>query len=157
MSAVIVYYSYSGSTEKLAGVIARQSGYPMVRLEVMTPYPKDEEALFEVAASEIKRDVLPALKPIHVDWNTFETLFVGTPNWFGTFAPPVATFLDQVSCEGKTIVPFCANDGGHAGNIGEDMRDFCPKAHVLPCFEIFGWKDSQKAVSLWLASLSLGR
>jgi len=150
---IVVFYSLTGKTERLARMVSRVLGAPSYRLEMENPYPAETDSVLDLAIHDIQEDVLPPLKPIDIIWDDVERVFVGTPNWFGTFAPPVGTFLENNRWEGKMIIPFCTNHGGHAGNIGQDMKTFCPHATVLACFDAFGKNDLEKSVRQWLTSI----
>ncbi|EEP28719.1 hypothetical protein GCWU000342_00060 [Shuttleworthella satelles DSM 14600] len=54
-----------------------------------------------------------------------EVIFVGSPNWLKTFAPPVRSFLRTVDLDGKTIIPFCTHGGGGFGRMIEDYKREC--------------------------------
>lgn len=49
--------------------------------------------------------------------NDYRIIFIGTPNWFKTFAPPVMSFLKQHDFTGKIVIPFCTHGGGGFGQI----------------------------------------
>jgi flavodoxin len=154
MHAIVVYYSRTGMTEHIANLIGKAAQVPVVRLETATPYLTHEDTVMEGAAKDLRNNAMPALKPMDIAWNTYDTLFIGTPNWYGTFAPPITTFLDTFSCAGKTIIPFCTHDGTHGGNIAQDLKNFCPKANVLSCFEVDEHMGEDSIVA-WLGSLGI--
>ena len=54
-----------------------------------------------------------------------DLIFVGSPNWLKTFAPPVLTFLRTVTLKGKIIIPFCTHGGGGFGKMIEDFQREC--------------------------------
>lgn len=57
-------------------------------------------------------------------------IFIGSPNWFKTFAPPVLTFLKTVDLSCKTIIPFCTHGGGGFGNMIENYKNECKNSKV---------------------------
>ena len=65
------------------------------------------------------------------DLSKYETIFIGYPVWFGTYAPPIATFLANNDLSGKTIVPFCTFGSGGLESSGKDMTEALPGAKVL--------------------------
>jgi flavodoxin len=91
----------------------------------------------------------------HVE--AYDTIFVGSPNWWDTIAPPVATFLSENDLSGKTIVPFCTHGGGGLGSISEDIAELCPQSTMLNSFEIYGsgGRDAQARVSAWLSKVGM--
>lgn len=57
-------------------------------------------------------------------------IFVGSPNWLKTFAPPVLSFLRSVDLSGKTIIPFCTHGGGGFGRMIEDYKRECKNSII---------------------------
>ena len=62
------------------------------------------------------------------EFDKYDVIFVGTPNWWSTMAPPVLTFLSSYDFSGKTIIPFVTHGGGGMARCESDMRKACPKA-----------------------------
>ena len=58
-------------------------------------------------------------------------VFIGYPIWFGTYAPPIGTFLKQVDLSGKKIVPFCTFGSGGLDSSTKDLYKVEPKATIL--------------------------
>ena len=63
-------------------------------------------------------------------------IFIGYPVWFGTFAPPVASFLDQVDLSGKKVVPFCTFGSGGLESSTKDLATKQPQAEILPGYGV---------------------
>ena len=59
-----------------------------------------------------------------------EVVFIGSPNWLKTFAPPVLSFLRTVDLSNKTIIPFCTHGGGGFGNMMEDYKRECKNSII---------------------------
>ena len=57
-------------------------------------------------------------------------IFVGTPNWCGTVAPPLASWLYYNDLSGKILLPFYSHCGGVSGDLRGDISKLCPKADV---------------------------
>ena len=68
----------------------------------------------------------------------YDVVFIGSPIWYGTYAPPVAEFFKTHSFAGKTVVPFCTHGGGGAGRYFVDVRKACPAATVKEGLTIRG-------------------
>ena len=96
-----------------------------------------------IAEDQAKEEIQAGYKPVlrsrldHIQ--SYDTILVGSPNWWGTIAPPVATFLSGYDLSGKTIVPFC------------------PQSNVLSSFEIYGsgGMDAQARVRAWLSKVGI--
>ena len=82
----------------------------------------------------------------------YDVIFVGSPNWWGTMAPPVATFLTSYDLKGKTVIPFFTHGGGGVQNCERDVRKLCngsnlPKAGVFSGGSI---RRSGDAIANWV-------
>lgn len=128
----IVYYSQSKAqnTAIVATWIQKHTGGDLLPLEMAEPYPESYGAIIEAVRKDIEAGTHPALKAIP-DLAAYDIVFVGAPIWYGTYALPMATFLDTEKLAGKTVVPFCAHGGGGAGRAFDDIRKACPEAKVL--------------------------
>jgi hypothetical protein len=114
-------------------------------------------AIYAVCPGSIKTPMVDDM--LAQGWIVMEdmTVFIGSPNWWDTIAPPVATFLSEYDLSGKTIVPFCTHGGGGLGRIGRDIARLCSQSTVLSSFEIYGsgGGSAQARVSAWLSSSKL--
>ena len=152
---LIAYFSRSGNTHKIASLIHQQVGGTLHEIQPEEQYPDSYNATVDQAKKEIQAGYKPALRSKLDDIESYATVFVGSPNWWNTIAPPVATFLSENDLSGKTIVPFCTHGGGGLGRIGRDIAKLCPQSTVLSSFEIYGsgGGNAQARVSAWLRSI----
>ncbi len=123
---LIAYYSWSGNTKAAAEQIQKSIGGELFEIVPATPYPTDYRACVDQARQEIRQGARPELAGTLKDISKYEVVFVGSPNWCGTMAPPVATFLASYDWSGKTLVPFFTHGGGGVQNCERDMRKMCP-------------------------------
>ncbi|MDR0738124.1 MAG: flavodoxin family protein [Prevotellaceae bacterium] len=155
--ALTVYYSLWGNTAILADLIHQTAGGDVFVIETETPYPAD--AAHAAAQKHIDEGVLPALKN-KVDIASYDIIFIGTPNWFGTVALPVKSFLKEYDLSGKTIVPF-ATFGGSADNCLIDIVAAASGATALEGFSISGddvknpEKNAKQQVIDWLTRINV--
>lgn len=156
---LIVYYTYSpsGNTRRIAELIRQEVGGTIHEIEPEAPYPRSYDATVDQAKAEIQSGYKPALKSALDSVKAYDTVFVGSPNWWSTIAPPVATFLSEHDLSGKTVVPFCTHGGGGLGRIGSDIATLCPQSTVLSCFGVYGsgGVDAQARVSAWLSQIGM--
>lgn len=154
---LIAYYSYSLNAHKLSGIIQSQVGGTLFQIQPKVDYPSSYNTVVQQAKGEIQAGFLPELKKNIGEIKSYDTIFVGPPNWCSTIAPPVASFLSEHDFSGKTIVPFCTHGGGGQGRIFTDIAKLCPKASILKGFEVYGSSvgNSNKKVSEWLQKIGL--
>lgn len=155
MKPVIVYYSWSGNTRKIAKLIQELTGGDIVELIPETPYPSSYRETAEQAKKEIKAGYKPPLKTRIEGVEEYELIFLGTPNWWGTVAPPVATFLSQCTLSGKKIAPFISHGGGGKQRIVEDVKKLCSDAVILKELVVYGGggRELSEEVSCWIATI----
>lgn len=125
---LVAYYSYSGNTRFAAEQIQKDTGGTLFEIKPVKPYPADYNACVELAKREINAGVKPELAEKVKEFDKYDVIFVGTPNWWSTMAPPVLTFLSSYDFSGKTIIPFVTRGGGGMARCESDMRKACPKA-----------------------------
>jgi flavodoxin len=154
---LIVYYSRTGNTRKIADLIQQEVGGTIHEIEPETPYPGSYDATVDQAKREIQAGYKPALRSDLDSVEAYDTVFVGSPNWWNTIAPPVATFLSQHDLSGKRIVPFCTHGGGGLGRVAQDIARLCPESTVLRSFYTYGrgGVDAQARVSAWLGQIGM--
>ena len=106
----------------------------------------------ELAKKEINAGVRPELAENVRDFAKYDVIFVGSPNWWGTMAPPVATFLTRNDVAGKTVVPFFTHGGGGMQRCESDVRKLCPNARVLKAATFSGGsiRSAGKAIADWV-------
>ena len=150
--SLVLFYSWSGNTRRIAQIIAEKTGADLRELQPETPYSQNYNAVLSQAKQEIQQKQYPALRPIDMDWNAYDVVYLGTPNWWSSIAPPVSSFLHEVMPTDKTIIPFCTHGGGGEGHIAHDMRSYCIGCDVLPLLSIQGdgGKRAEAQVEQWL-------
>ncbi|MFH0862881.1 MAG: flavodoxin [Candidatus Altiarchaeota archaeon] len=144
-----------GNTEVVAKMIQEMTDGDVFRIETVTSYPADYTETTKVAQKELRDNVRPMLTGHVKDMDSYEVIFLGYPNWWGTFPRPVASFLMEYDFYGKIIAPFCTHEGSQLGRSVEEIKETCRKSTVLDGLAIRGGnaKNAQKEVSEWLKKL----
>ena len=99
--SLVLYYSWSGNTRKIAELIARKTGADLRELQPENAYPQNYNNVLAQAKREIQGKWYPALRPIEMDWSAYETVYLGTPNWWSSIAPPVSSFFEPGHADRK--------------------------------------------------------
>ncbi len=152
---LVAYFSWGGNTKFIAEKIHSQVGGDIFRIEPVTPYPSDyNETAYGVAKEQKDKGIHPPIN--NTDVSPYDVIFVGTPAWWYTMAPPVMTFLAENNFEGKTIVPFITHGGGGGYTIDKDMAKLAKGAKVLKPIVIYSRGDSNtdNDIQEWLKKLS---
>ncbi len=156
---LIAYFSHSfGNTQQIAHMIQKETGGDIFEIKPKTPYTKVHKDVVAQARKEIDAGFKPKLVAMPEKLDEYDVIFVGTPNWWNTMAPPVATFLSNHDFSGKTLVPFTTHGGSGLGRYPEDMKKLCPKANFLEgeTFSRNSIPDSGDAVAKWIKRIMPG-
>ena len=127
---LVLYYSKTGHTEELARYIQKKTNADMAQISPVTPYPSDYDETVRISRLELLTGRRPPVQPLSVQLQQYDSIFLGSPLWWGTLAVPVLQFLTQYSLEGKQVFPFSTNGGGNRDKIFDDLLLLCPKADV---------------------------
>ncbi|MFT3739670.1 MAG: flavodoxin [Breznakibacter sp.] len=154
---LVVYFSHTKNTKEIAMQIQELTGADTFELVPARDYPTEYQTLIEQAKKEINAGYKPVLKSNMESIKQYDVIFVGSPNWWSTIAPPVATFLGSHDFSGKTIVPFMTHEGTKMGSSEADMKKSCPKSIFLKGLPIRGSlvKKAKPEVALWLREIKM--
>ena len=141
---LVVYYSWSGNTKIAAEEIAKAAGAKLFAIRPKKAYPKEYRACIKQAKAECGSGATPDLAAWPDDLSRYDVIFVGSPNWWGTMAPPVRTFLRSPALVGKIVIPFFTHGGGGMQNCENDVRKVCVKSKVLAGDTFYGTTVSMK-------------
>ncbi len=149
---LIVYYSQSGNTKSAAELIQHVVDADLCEIEAQDPYPTNYKELLKRVREEMDKNVDVAYKPVSIDVSSYDVIFVGTPNWGGKVALPLATFLKQQDLTGKTILPFLSHGGVGKQDIEDDLKELCPGAKVGSAYSAFQKveEDDVEDVIAWM-------
>ena len=127
---LVLYYSQTSNTKTVAQAIAQQTGADIEEIVPVKPFDGDFQATIQRCNQERQQGTKTAIKPLKADVKKYDVIFIGYPIWFGTYAPPIATFLEQVDLSGKKVVPFCTFGSGGLETSIKDLTAQQPKAQV---------------------------
>ncbi|MCR4994541.1 MAG: hypothetical protein K6A32_04060, partial [Bacteroidales bacterium] len=134
--SLVVYYSVTNTTKTAATCIQEQTGADMAELQAKAPYSTNFDEIIQRSQEEMQNNVLPEVLPLAVDLADYDTIFVGYPIWYGTYALPMKSWLASVDLSGKVVVPFATfGSGGYAQSVA-DLKQQQPNAQVLEGFGI---------------------
>lgn len=128
-TALIAYFSWSGNTEAVAQEIQAQTGADLFEIVPAEPYTDDYDELLDIAQEEQSSDARPAIAET-VDLSSYDTVYLGFPNWWGDMPMILYTFLDEYDLSGKTIAPFNTSGGsGFSGSL-DTIAEMEPEAEI---------------------------
>jgi flavodoxin len=154
---LVAYFSHSGNTREIANQIHKKVGGDIFEIAGVKPYPDDYDECVKQARKELDSGYKPKLKTQIKNLGSYDMVFIGYPNWWGTFPAPVLTFITENDLSGKTIAPFCTHEGSRLGRSVGDIKRLCPKSTVLDGLAVRGTyvKQAQTEVSEWLREIGM--
>ncbi|MGN0108333.1 MAG: flavodoxin [Hominilimicola sp.] len=157
---LVVYYSASGNTEDVANYIAASTNADIFELEPVNPYTDadlnwtDENSrVVREHDNESERKV--ELKETTVaDWESYDTVFIGYPIWWGIAAWPVNGFIEANDFTGKTVIPFCTSASSGLGESGKLLAEAAGTGNWQTGMR-FRSGVSENDVKTWVESLDI--
>jgi flavodoxin len=146
-----------GNTEVIAKKIQKLTGSDTFEIKTIKSYPEDYTETTNVAKEELSNNFRPELTEIVDDMDSYDVIYIGYPNWYGTMPMAVFTFLESYDFSGKTIIPYCTHEGSGLGQSVRDIKKLCPNSRVLDGLAIKGGSvnRNQNDVSAWLHKLGI--
>ena len=133
---LVLYYSQTSNTKAVATELATRLGADIEEIVLTQPYDEDFQATIERCKQDREQGIVPEIQPLAADIAKYDVVFLGYPVWFGTYAPPVITFLSQVDLSGKKVVPFCTFGSGGLESSMKDLAEAQPTAEILPGYGV---------------------
>lgn len=158
---LVVYYSASGNTERVAKDIADAAGADLFEITPTEVY-SDDDLNWRNSDSRVSREHddeslrdVPLTTTEVPDWDSYDTVFIGYPIWWGIAAWPVDNFVKANDFTGKTVIPFATSTSSGMGQSGNLLRDLAGTGD---------WQDGQRFRSNasaddaadWVSSLGIG-
>lgn len=107
-----------GNNQYIAQIIQQETGGDLFAIETVQEYPGTHDELLEFAYEELQENARPELATQIENLDSYDTIFLGYPNWNADLPMPLYTFLEEYDFSGKTIIPFTTHGGsGFSGTI----------------------------------------
>ena len=158
---LVVYYSGSGHTARVATDIAEAAGADLFEITPVEPYSSDDldytndsSRVVQEYNDESLRDVALTTTTVE-NWDDYDTVFIGYPIWWQIAAWPVNNFVKDNDFSGKTVIPFAtsaSSDMGESGTLLEEMAGTGDWQEG----QRFASSVSTEDVQAWVADLNLG-
>ena len=156
--ALVVYFSATGSTKAVAETIADTTGGDLFEIQPEDPYTDedlnwsdDNSRVTKEHEDESLRDV--ALTTTKVEnWDSYDTIFIGYPIWWGIAAWPVDNFVKENDFSRKTVIPFCTSASSGIGDSGQLLEKMAGSGNWQDG-ERFSSGASESEVADWVKSV----
>lgn len=157
---LVVYYSATGNTKEAAGYIAAATGADTLELVPVEAYT-DEDLNYNDGSSRVVYEhdnpdarAVELVEATVPDWESYDTVFIGYPIWWGIAAWPVDGFIAANDFTGKTVIPFCTSASSGLGESGELLAEAAGTGNWLDGIR-FSSNVSEEDVQTWLDGLGL--
>ena len=163
--SVVVYFSQTGATKKLAQVFKEARNADEFELQLVKPLPSTYDSTIAEVRAERESKQWPALVNAKLDVDKYDTVFLGYPIMFGTFTTPIYTFLEANDLSGKVVVPFCTYGSGGRKASANELKTLEPNANVTLAYGISnkrinaegGVEKAKEEVATFFANLETGK
>ncbi len=155
---LVVYFSATGSTEKIAEYIAEETGaqlYEVTPEEEYLPNDLDWTDQNSRVSMEHNNESMREVKLKETtapDWESYDTIYVGYPVWWGIAAWPLSTFVAENDFSGKTVIPFCTSASSGLGNSAKLLEE-AAKGGTWLSGKRFSSSASKDEVVSWLGEI----
>lgn len=147
-----------GNTEYVANLIQETIGGELFRIETEEEYPLDHDPLVDQASEEKSENFRPELTSHVENFEQYETILLGYPNWWGDMPMPVYSFLEEYDFGAKTVIPFITHGGSGASRTVDTISELQPGALIRDNALILSRNDvadSEETVVSWAESLGI--
>lgn len=130
MKAIVIYYSLTEGTERVANSIHKVINADLYPLQLQVkPCVKGYLRLFVIAKQVFFKEK-PLLVNGQVNLDAYDVVFIGTPIWMGTLAPAMRSFLAQARLNEKIVIPFCTYEAS-SERYFDDLHKISPMVKFI--------------------------
>lgn len=155
--ALVVYFSATGNTKAVAETLSGLTGADIYEIVPEQPYTDEDlnynDRTTRATVEQNDPDARPAIQGSITDFEQYEVVYVGYPNWWASIPMPIASFLEEYDFSGKTIIPFCSHGGGRFGQSLTAIEKLAPDAVMGDALSVHysGGSSMPDDVSEWLS------
>lgn len=125
---LVAYFSWSGNTRGIAEEIARITDADLFEITLVQPYSDDYSEVLRQAQRDQRNQARPEIAGTVQNFEQYDTVMVGYPNWWASIPMPIASFLESYDFAGKKVIPFCSHGGGRLGQSISAIVKIVPDA-----------------------------
>lgn len=156
---LVVYFSAQGHTEEVANKIAENLNADTFEITPSDPYSSDDLDWTDDNSRVSKEHDDESLRNVELtstnvdNWDSYDTVLIGYPIWWGVAAWPVDTFVTANDFTGKTVIPFCTSASSSLGQSGELLKEEAATGNWLEG-QRFSSNPSDADIKEWTDSIS---
>jgi len=145
---LVVYYTYSRQTERVAKRLAKTLGADLYAVETLESYPSEPKATAERAQEERRLDRLPKIADKRPNLSVYDRVFIGGPTWSGVVSAPLVRYLRETDFRGKTVVSFWTAENSDGVQYRRDFAEQLAAPERKPALHVdenFGFNAVKEA------------
>lgn len=147
---LVAYFSWGGTTKRMAEQIQQVTGADIFRIEPTVPYPTEYTPCTEVALEEKNSNARPAIKDRLQNWDDYDVVFIGCPVWWWTTPMIIHTFCESYDFKGKTVVPFCTYASTYRDETLAEIVNITPDAAHLTGEGLTSGSINAQRIQTWI-------
>ena len=156
-TSVVVYFSCTGNTKKVANIIAEVTNSDIFEIAPVTPYT-DEDLNYNNDQSRVNYEnnddtIRPEIAITFENLEDYDTIYLGYPIWWGQAPKILYTFVESYDFTGKDIVPFCTSGSSDIGNSAYGLESVCNGSANWLQGRRFSSDASTEEISNWIDSI----
>ena len=155
---LVVYFSAQGHTDRIAREIASNLNATVFEIEPKNEYTSDDlnysnknSRVSKEHDDESSRNVELVSNNVP-DFDSYDTVLIGYPIWWGIAAWPVDTFVKNNDFTGKTVIPFCTSASSGLGESGRNLASLAGTGNWLDGHR-FSSSATSENIKEWTDSL----
>ena len=158
MKSLVVYFSATGATAKLAETLSGAAGADIFEIRPEIPYTKDSlnwQDKHSRSSVEMRDpSARPAIAGRKLNLIEYNIIYIGFPIWWYEAPRIISTFLESYDFSGKTLIPFATSGGSGIGDTTEKLQKICPAANWKPG-RVWKISSTEPELIAWIDTLNL--
>lgn len=156
--SLVIYFSCTGNTEKIASYVADVTGADLYRILPSIPYTEDDLKYYTDCRADLEQadpTARPAIKNMPSNLGHYDTIFIGYPIWHGQAPKIMYTFLEHAGLSGNNIVPFCTSHSSGIGTSAENLKKADKGTNTWKEGRRFSKDSKISDIAEWLIDMNL--
>lgn len=133
-NSIVIYYTKSGNSKLAVNIISEALNCQVEEITMQKEYPEDPKEFVKIVREHLKEKTGPLINPVKTDIQLFDNLYVVSPNWGDTMAPPLRTLFNQFEFTNMNIFPVMTHGGNGVGHYVEDLIEITKNCHFSKPF-----------------------
>lgn len=154
---LVTYFSATGTTKNIAEYIADETNGNLIEIVPKEEYSSDDLNYNndDCRANQEQND--DSSRPEidnNINFDNYDTIFIGYPIWWGDVPKIILTLLDTYNLEGKTVIPFCTSGGSGIEQSENTLKSYNTNINWLDG-KRFSSSSTKSEVSTWIQELNI--